>query len=140
MADGSGPSLSATVQGDLGDPVVPSSLSNGLNEHVLQLEGSHMAESEAQQLPSGPFASHVTSNFAVSNRTGQSNSCCITNLSKGGPASSKLPENNVHSLQTSNYATKPVPSKFEDKELDLLYDPILDCYYDPKTNRYYELK
>ena len=27
-----------------------------------------------------------------------------------------------------------------DKELDLLYDPILDCYYDPKTNRYYELK
>jgi hypothetical protein len=26
-----------------------------------------------------------------------------------------------------------------DRDLDLMYDPMLNCYYDPKTNKYYEL-
>ncbi|MCO5583145.1 hypothetical protein L7F22_037053 [Adiantum nelumboides] len=68
---------------------------------------------------------------------------------KGVPTSSALKDNNSDNVQTRTSATrncnetkpkKPLCSKLDDKELDLLYDPILDCYYDPKTNRYYELK
>ena len=28
----------------------------------------------------------------------------------------------------------------EEKELDLLFDPVLNCYFDPKTQKYYELR
>jgi len=27
-----------------------------------------------------------------------------------------------------------------EKDLDLLFDPILNCYYCPKTNKYYQMK
>ncbi len=27
-----------------------------------------------------------------------------------------------------------------DKEVELVYDPVLNCYYDHKTHTYYELK
>lgn len=28
----------------------------------------------------------------------------------------------------------------DDKEVELIYDPVLNCYYDHKTHTYYELK
>jgi hypothetical protein len=28
----------------------------------------------------------------------------------------------------------------KDKEVELVYDPVLNCYYDHKTHTYYELK
>ncbi|MCO5547521.1 hypothetical protein L7F22_000971 [Adiantum nelumboides] len=135
--------------GDFGDPVVSLPLSTGLNERVLQMDGSGLMESEVQKLSSESFVPSTTTNFTDSNRTRQANSCCITNSCKGVPTSSALKDNNSDNVQMSTSATrncnetkpkKPLCTKLDEKELDLLYDPILDCYYDPKTNRYYELK
>ena len=28
----------------------------------------------------------------------------------------------------------------DEKEVELIYDPVLNCYYDHKTHTYYELK
>ncbi|MCO5583144.1 hypothetical protein L7F22_037052 [Adiantum nelumboides] len=65
-------------EGDFGDPVVSLPLSIGLNERVLQMDGSGLMESEVQKLSSEPFVPHTTTNLTDSITTRQANSCCIT--------------------------------------------------------------
>ena len=40
-------------------------------------------------------------------------------------------------LTEEQYSERP---EIEDKEVELIYDPVLNCYYDHKTHTYYELK